>query len=363
MNINLPGDADDLSKHAPALFALKGTETGFVVPALYFEELSELVIAKTAIPEEGGLVVPENYFEESAEQIVARTVLPGEDGLIVPENYFEELPSLIEARTAIPSESGLVVPENYFEALNENISAHLVLDNLKQDEGFVLPEQYFEKLTGEILNETSRVNLDSASTVLRTSAQDESSINDDQVPAGYFDTLHGKVVARIENETGEEKGRVIILSSWKKYTAVAAAASVVLVLGLVWLLSGTDENGNGSLRVASNTKNLVPDNYVRVVPQPENDTTNAIDVVVPEGIAIQTPKNPEGVKPPRNNEVIMNDDEIIAQSDLMDESLVMDFVAESNVMEPTEEVLDPAMLEYLMNDNSGLESFVPTDKK
>lgn len=384
-DINLPPDADDLSRHAPALFALKGTETGLVVPELYFEELSELVIAKTSVPEDGGLVVPENYFEESAELIVAIAALPGEDGLIVPENYFGELPSLIEAKAAIPTESGFVVPENYFGSLSENLEsqislesalpkaegeipagyfeqmqqelqAHIALDNVKQDEGFVVPEKYFEKVTDRVLSETSHIGLDAT--------QFDTNAHDDQVPAGYFDTLHEKVVSRIEEENAsaekEERGRIITLVSWKKYS-LAAAASVALILGLVWLLNGTNDNGNGSLQFASATNNLVPDNYVRY--QPVIDSTPVIENIAPEGIAAKTAKKPEGVKPKSNNTVIMSDDEIIAQSDLMDESLVMEFVSENGEVEATDEVLDPAMMEYLMNDNTSLDVFGPAEKK
>jgi hypothetical protein len=365
-NIHLPADADDLSKHAPVLFSLKNTEAGFVVPALYFEELSELVISKTAIPQEGGLVVAENYFEELASIVEAKTLLPAEDGLVVPEQYFEELPSLVEAKTAIPSEDGLVVPEQYFEAfaaqlgsqialqsilpeqegeipeeyfrkMQDELRTHIVLDNVKQDEGFVVPPQYFEQLTESVLGTTVR---------------DKDEIHTDEVPAGYFDSLHDEVLVRLENEgtieKQEERGRVIVLSQWKKYAAATAvAASVALLVGLAWTFRSDGENGNGSLVIAAHTS-AGREKGVRIV---QEETTAAVL------------KKSEAVKPVRTPEVIMNDDEIIAQSDLMDEALVMDFVSESNVIEATEEALDPAMMEYLMNDNTSLDVFDPGYKK
>lgn len=378
-DMNLPADSDDLSKHAPALFALKGTEEGFVVPALYFEELSELVIAKTAIPEDGGLVVPENYFEESAELIFvmtglptedglvvpdnyfeglssiieAKTAIPSETGLVVPENYFEELSSIIEAKTAIPSEDGLVVPENYFEEFGANLESHIVLDNVKQDEGYVLPSGYFENLTDRVLAETSL---------------DKDEVNNDEVPAGYFDTLHDTIVSRLENEgtieKKEERGRVIVLAQWKKYVAITAvAASVALLIALTWTFIGNNDNGGGKLMAKNNDNGLVPENYVKEVPENIIDTVSSIITVAPEGIARVLPNNPNVIKPEQVNPVIMNDDEIIAQSDVMDENMVMDFMVESEFIQPTEEVLDADMMEYLMNDNTSLDVFDPGNKK
>jgi hypothetical protein len=353
-NIHLPPDADDLSKHAPALFALKGTEEGFVVPALYFEELSELVMSKTPLPQDGGLIVPENYFEEAAEQITAMIVLPAEEGLTVPENYFETFAADLESRIAVeqllPKTEG-EIPDGYFGRMNTELSAHIALDNLKQDEGFVVPELYFEKLTGRM-------------TSFSVSAQDDSSVNDDEVPHDYFDSLHDKVAARIASETAEQKGRVIVFSQWKKYASVTAvAASVALLLALAWMFTGTTENGSGSLLVASNNLNFIPEVGVKTNPQPAIDSVPAANLPVADGIAAGTPKKSGGVKPNPASEVIMSDEEIIAQSDLMDESMVMEFAAENGPAETTEDALDPAMMEYLMNDNSGFEIFVPADKK
>lgn len=367
LDINLPADADDLSKHAPALFALKGTETGFVVPALYFEELSELVIAKTSIPEDGGLTVPENYFEELTSIVQAKTFLSTfdgafidrsreaqsdkviADGLTVPENYFEEFGANLESQIALESllpKAEAEVPEGYFSEMENELHVHIALDNVKQDEGFVVPEGYFENLSSRVLAET---------------VLDKDNINNDEVPAGYFDALPEKVMSRIEGDKKEEGGRVIVFAQWKKYTAITAvAAAVALVVVFTWTFIGTSENGNGGLQLASNSKGLVPDNYVRVTPQPNVDTTPAVISVVPDPIVIvKNPKNPERIKPQQKNEVIMNNEDIIAQSDMMDESMVMDFVAESDMVQPTDEVLDADMMDYLMKDNATLDVFDP----
>jgi hypothetical protein len=386
-DINLPADADDLSKHAPVLFALKGTEEGFIVPALYFEELSELVVSKTSIPEEGGLVVPEIYFEESAELILAKTSIPENDGLIIPEKYFEESAELTMSKTSL-SDFGcaqsdkehsdlFVVPEKYFEEFTSNLESqitlesalpktdnevsagyfeqmenelhvHIALDNVKQDEGFVVPGGYFEGLTDRVLAET---------------VLNKEEINNDEIPAGYFESLHEKVITRIESENTPEGGRVIVLSQWKKYTAITAvAAAVALIVLFTWTFTRNDGNGNGTLRIA-NHNGIVPENFVKQEPKQIIDTASSNDIVVPKNNTPQLANNTPVIKPNEPLQVKMNDDEIIAQSDLMDEALVMDFVSESGVVEATEEALDPAMMEYLMNEHTSLDEFDPGNKR
>lgn len=383
--MNLPQDADDLSKHAPALFELKGKQEGFVVPQNYFAELTDRVVSMTVIPKDGGLVVPENYFEELPEYISAVVNLPSESGLTEPTDYFEELPGLIEAKTSLPSHDGLVVPENYFEDLSSQLESqislenvlpkteaeipadyfirmeselhvHIALDNVKQDEGFVVPDNYFENLTQRILAETDVVALEG------TRSDNDSALEDPNVPAGYFDELPGKVIARLEDEgeITEERGRVIVFAEWtKKYWRPASvAASAALLIGLSWFFLSNSENNSGSV-IAFNPTGIVPDRIIHSVAPVENTIRRE---ATPEGIANAIPNKSEEIKLNPIPAVIMNEDEIIAQSDLMDESMVMDFVAESEAVEPTEEVMDESMMEYLMNDNAGLDVFDPGDK-
>lgn len=386
-DMNLPADADDLSKHAPTLFKLKNEEEGFVVPPLYFEELSELVISKTAIPEDGGLVVPENYFEESADLIIAKTNLPGESGLTEPENYFEELPAIIQAKTVIPVESGLTEPEKYFEEFHANLEAqislqnalppfdsaqddntipagyfeemerelhvHIALDNVKQDEGFVVPEGYFGELSDRILVKSSSSDFDSAQS-------DDADNGDPNVPEKYFEEFPSKVISRIESEEKPGAGKIIVLAQWRKYVQVTAlAASVALLIGLAWLFIANRDHGDGDLLIADYSK--VTRDYSPVPNvNPLPDTADVLNVQ--DDMIAQTPKNSQQIKPKQNKQVIMDDDAILAHVDQMDESMVIDFVIESNVIEESEQVLDADMMDYLMNDNSGFDVFDPSDR-
>lgn len=397
---NLPPDADDLSKHAPALFALQGKGEGFVVPENFFEEFTERAVSMTTLPSfdsaQDDNSVPENYFDELPSIVEAKTILPSSVGLIVPENYFEELPSIIEANAQLsdfdaPSENP--VPEHYFNEFAENLEArivlenvlppavqndnavssgyfdemeselhvHIALDNLKQEEGFVLPENYFSDLTERVLAETADVRPSGVEVV----TGDITSEADPNVPDGYFEELPDRVLARVATEENKKpkRGRVVVFAEWTKqyWKPVSVAASVALLIATGWYFINEQENGNGSLK--NNSYAVVTPDAPSVAPQvapPPADTVARHET--PTMVASSTPKKPKDVKPNVIQEVKMNDEEIIAQSDVMDETMVMDFVAESNVITPTEDVLDPAMMEYLMNDNAGLDVFSPTDK-
>ena len=324
-----------------------------------------------------GLTEPENYFSESAELIIAKTSFGSvstelstgaEDdndhsaGLIVPANYFETLSGTIESQIALENvlppldstQDEKAIPAGYFGEMERELHVHIALDNVKQDEGFVVPEGYFEKFSDKIVAEAS------------ASLHEDTLSDDPNVPEGYFVHLADKVVARIENEQGEERGKIIVLSTWKKYVRpTALAASVALLIGFGWILLANRDNGNGDLVLANNFFRITPGQVNPGIPPvvPSIDTTNAFTNENQDAVVRNTnPKNHNEIKPPVRNAVIMNDDEILAQTDLMDESMVMDFVAESNVIVGTEEVLDADMMEYLMNDNSGLDVFDPSDR-
>lgn len=347
---NLPLDADDLSRHASALFRLKGTETGFVVPENYFEESAERMVAVSMLQsdEQSGFVVPEPYFDELPSLIEAKTALPAETGLAAPDNYFEGLNDRLEAQLTLESSLPKTqddVPQGYFDQMESELHVHIALDNIHQEEGLEVPQGYFGDLTQRILNNTSL----SADVV-----------NDDQVPEGYFDALPEKVIARINFDQPQERGRVRVLSWTREHVRIiSVAASVALLIVFGWIFVNHAPEGSGALRVADNYKTLTPERVPDVAPvSPESPTNNSETAVVAVGI----PKKREEIKPKQVQPVLMNEDELSAQLGQMDESLVIEFVTESEVLEPTEEVLNAEMMEYLMNDNTGLEVFDPGDK-
>lgn len=351
---NIPSDADDLSKYAPTLFAMKSKDDGFVAPANYFEELTDLVMAKTVIPSDGGLTIDENYFDELPEIIVAKTSIPTESGLDEPKNYFEELGTQLESRIALEGalpKNSQDVPEGYFDAMESELLVHIALDNIKQEEGFVVPEGYFENLTARTIS-TAIVAFDSAQL---------DNMPDPNIPAGYFDSLYENIVDRLESEGAitPQRGRIVVFAAYVKQYArpIAIAASAALLIGLGWFAATSGEDSPKQNTVAQ---------VDSVAPRMKNAMPIVGDSLrkeeIPVGIANESPKNNERIKPIAIPEVIMNNDEIIAQSDLLDEAMVMDFVAENEVVNANEEVLDQSMMDYLMNDDSNLDVFDPGKK-
>ncbi len=351
---NIPSDAVDLSKYAPTLFAMKSKYDGFIAPANYFEELTDLVMAKTVIPSDGGLIVDENYFDEFPEIIVAKTSIPTESGLDEPKNYFEELGTQLESRIALEGalpKNSQDVPEGYFDAMESELLVHIALDNIKQEEGFVVPEGYFENLTACTIS-TAIVAFDSAQS---------DNMPDPNIPAGYFDSLHENIVDRLESEgtITPQRGRIVVLTAYVKQYArpMAIAASAALLIGLGWFAATSGEDSPNQNTVAQ---------IDSVAPRMKNAMPVIGDILrkeeIPVGIANESPKNNERIKPIAIPEVIMNNDEIIAQSDLLDEAMVMDFVAENEVANASEEVLEQSMMDYLMNDDSNLDVFDPGKK-
>ena len=319
----IPDDADDLSKDAPALFAMKGKDDGFVVPNDYFDSLSDRIHAKTVIPQDGGLTEPLNYFESLGEQLESKINLE-----------------------ALRPQTENDIPEGYFDGIESELSVHIALDNLKQEEGFVVPEGYFTNLTERIVGET---------------VLDKESINNDEVPQGYFESLHDKVVERIasEHQSTAERGRIVVFSVYIKQYArpIAIAASVALMIGLGWFAITNSQEPEINTTVAKNdtlpsvTKSIIP-----II----GDTL--YQKQTPSEIALEVPKTPQQIKPIVTPEVISPEDEIIAQSDLMDESMVMDFIAENEADNTSEEVSDESMMDYLMNDNTSLDVIDPGNK-
>lgn len=94
------------------------------------------------------------------------------------------------------------------------------MKNKDKNSGFNTPEGYFEGFNASLLDK-----LKGESTIIPKNEGFE-------VPEGYFDGLNHKILTKLS----EEETKVIPLKSFKKYyfTAVAVAASLVLIIGLQW---------------------------------------------------------------------------------------------------------------------------------
>jgi hypothetical protein len=342
----IPDNADDLSIHAPTLHAMKGKVNGFVVSENYFNELPEKIISRVALPDAGEFPVSESYFAESEQQINAGTVIPTENGFNVPESYFENFEANLEARLQLENhlpKTESEIPEGYFGELERELKAHISLDNLKQDEGFVIPEKYFGNLTDRILSQTS--------------LSDEE-LHGDEVPAGYFDSLADRVIAKVEPETKSEtkQVRVIVFAEYiQRYGKITAvAASVALLIVSIWFI--TNNNDVTPMNdFASNETRVEEDTVTVHAFQPQQRIAKRAEQQL-QNIA----KNSDRVKPLQTENIKLSKEAILAESDMMDEALVAEFITEDGISE--ENSGDEEMMQYLLDDGSSLDIIDPGNR-
>jgi hypothetical protein len=110
------------------------------------KELKEIAPILASITKEVPFMVPANYFDNLSEIISNNVIatelaaIPKENPFAVPANYFEELLEMIEMNIAatrlegIPKENHFAVPANYFERLNSGIQDKVITS--KKKEGF-----------------------------------------------------------------------------------------------------------------------------------------------------------------------------------------------------------------------------------
>ncbi|RYU94859.1 hypothetical protein [Emticicia agri] len=148
----------------------------------------------------------------------------------VPEGYFDTLSMSIQERIRFSEEpvvnfgkkQNFGVPENYFDTLSSRIMNRIAglekqeirLENLPKVNVFKVPQGYFEN-TEESIRAQVRVESIERKNIF-------------EVPDGYFDELTGRILSKTQQET-----KVIQVNWWQKgRTMWAAAASIVLLIGL-----------------------------------------------------------------------------------------------------------------------------------
>lgn len=156
----------------------------------------------------------------------------------VPKNYFDELPLSINQRIEIQIEE-----EPQLNTINKN--------------AFKMPEDYFDKLSAKIINrieqiDNKKINIEALERVnifkvpnnyfqnLEQISAIESfdKVNVFKVPNGYFETL----LERILSKTEQKETKVIKVNWFSKNIKWAAAASIVLMVGLWFSLPNFTKN-------------------------------------------------------------------------------------------------------------------------
>jgi len=114
------------------------------------------------------------------------------------------------------------VPDNYFGNLPSFIEQERHLATMKAN-NFIVPEHYFEELPD----------------IIQGRIRSEAEMGD--VPADYFDTLADRIQSKIKKTEAKEV-KVIAFKDYvfSKYTAVAIAATIALLLGWNTLMKNKD---------------------------------------------------------------------------------------------------------------------------
>jgi hypothetical protein len=213
---------NELISISPLLAGIEKTNV-FTVPAGYFENLDETILAGTKendIATTNGLSkdivfeVPQGYFEGLSDKIL---------GKIKALNASDELRTLSPMLYSIQNENLFEVPVGYFEGLPDKIL------------GKIKAEQQLNAL-----NELR---------VLSPMLYSIQSENVFEVPVGYFNAVADNILTKIK----PQPAKVVVMHKRHSFFKYAAAAMITGVLGLgVYKFISKSNHGNiGQVTVAS----------------------------------------------------------------------------------------------------------------
>ncbi len=173
--------------------------------------------------------VPGSYFDKLSEKIAEKI------------SDTEELKQLSPTPSEIKKENHFSVPENYFENLPEKIAEKIEVYNLSFEKSnpFKLPENYFENLTDEIESKVTAQNFD----VKKSGAFN--------VPENYFENLSEIIQSKVSQK---QRAKIISLNEYfgkYKYSAMAVAASLAVLISLYFYFSPSDSVSKKQLYVSA----------------------------------------------------------------------------------------------------------------
>ena len=174
--------------------------------------------------------LPEGYFDqlpESALTLARLSEMPRSMPMEIPEGYFDQLPesALTFARLSeIPRSMPMEVPEGYFDQLPESALTFARLSEIPRSMPMEVPEGYFDQLPSTAL------------THARLSEMPREMPHD--VPEAYFEELPARIAAVLHPKPS------VKLRASRSWMPLSVAASVLLMLGLGFLMMGRPETGS-----------------------------------------------------------------------------------------------------------------------
>lgn len=275
--------AEELKNIAPQLASLE-PKNNFRVPANYFDNMHDQIMAHVAEIAETPTLASLSLYNKQ------------QDANKLPPGYFFGLHDSImetvtgkQQHTADNSDTPILnsidknnnlldVPASYFDNLHDQIMARVtaenddstidtpILNSLKAENNpFQIPENYFERLHDTIFRKVTEVVVVPSQDTDETPNLDAlPKTNPFKVPNGYFEQQHEAILQKIEknvqaplikmteatsNKNSNDKGNQNAPSNIRRifnYTASAAAAVLVFLVGYQMLDNSTDNNKDNS---------------------------------------------------------------------------------------------------------------------
>jgi hypothetical protein len=192
-----------------------------------------------------------------------------EDCFVIPHAYFDRMQQEVINHAFVKASNNFVVPPHYFDTLSEKVCNHAFISN---NSTFPIPENYFEQLPSALEQKVG----------IRMS-----SINQ-EIPEGYFEQLPVKIQDRLYQQ--EKQAAVYRMPQFGQLRPVLAAATIVLLIAMLFYLKIFDNTKHGTDQLAAN-KHAV--NHMVILNEhineyDENILIEAIDQPVQIDIASQS---------------------------------------------------------------------------
>lgn len=178
--------------------------------------------------------------------------LRGTEKWEIPENYFVELPHRIMSKIGIDdvtekADITETVEESYFDTFFSRLKGRIeaeemevqtpILDAIPKDTIWHVPEGYFEAFSDKMIG---NVEEKAIAPILFSIEKPKY-----EVPSNYFEDLHTQIATKIAEEEGAKV--LTFAPNWSKRIvnySIAVAASVILVLGGMWLMPKEAQESN-----------------------------------------------------------------------------------------------------------------------